>query len=97
MSLRQALYSRQFDDYASVNPQISIVLANYLAFIGYVDWLLLLDLEAKLFKLNWKRVLVHLLKKAGAERIVNLVSATDDLLSEVIIFHRILREKKEVI
>src|SRR5712664_622539 len=87
MNLSERLNRLQFYDNVILNPQIGEILSHNFTFVRDVDGFLLLDSESQLFKLNPKSVLIHFFEEAGAQRIVNFVSAADDYFSEVIVFH----------
>ena len=69
----------------SSNPKISVILANYLTSIRYIDWLLLFDSESYFLKFDSQRVLINFFQKTEAELVMNCVGATDDCLSEFVV------------
>ena len=75
----------QLNDNSLVNPKISVILANYLTSIRYIDWLLLFDSESYFLKFNSQRVLINFFQKTEAELVMNCVGATDDCLSEFVV------------
>ena len=77
--------SFQLDDSPLINPQISIILADDLTIIRYIDWLLLFDSESCFLKFDAQRVLINLFEESRAELIVDCIGAANDCLSEFVV------------
>jgi hypothetical protein len=70
-----------------IDPEIGIVLADYLTGVDDLYWFLLFDREAESLEFYAERILVNFLEKPRTESVVDLISATDDFLRKVIILH----------
>ena len=76
----------QLADYAAFYKQIRKVLANITASVLDPQSCLLLEPKSLFIQLYSHRILVHLLQKSSAQRVVDGISTTDDLLGNIRIY-----------
>src|SRR5437867_4678038 len=81
MGIIEIFHGFDFNQYGLSHDHIGSVLADNNALIHYFECLLALDLDTALPQFERQRVLIDPLQKSMSERIRDVVSATDDALS----------------